>query len=249
LIKKKVQLYDYQFQAKKVNFEQKKPFWIFSDSSFSYSFELLTQKKDTLLLKDQQGQLLVFVDFEKKYPHQKRFAKSLKNRVFAGEEKHIFSLIESLQAPNVEQRLRQLKEQFGQGDYLLTETLFILMGINPKSKPFERDDLQAQRQLISNIFRIYRNTDIFQIELQKMDNFEIRLPIYKQKDSNAKAVTELDLSIKTGAKVSFVDTTDALEINIDGVKVGKGWFKVGIPPLRIKGNTGQIFGFSFSLTR
>ena len=172
-----------------------------------------------------------------------------KNKKQMPSEKDIYDLIYALTAPNVELRLSNLLEEFGEGDYVRTPTLFRLTGVSPSRKKGEFPDVMEQRKLIQEIKEIKRVGNQFVIQLAGNENFRTSLPIYNTENGKRELKTVLDLFISKDAVINIQSTYKGIKIDIDGVRVGKGWLKVGLPTFRIMGDYGSLLGFKFYLSR
>ncbi|TAE02812.1 MAG: hypothetical protein EAZ97_02210, partial [Bacteroidetes bacterium] len=167
-------IYNFQFQSESFNYKIKDS--VLSMKHFfdekRYIFHL--PNKDSLVLKDIfSDQILNLVSFEKKFKNRKRRKDFMdKNSHKIGEEKVIIDLLEALQAPTVEERVRNLISEFKEGDYISTETIFILMGISPIPYYIEREDVEKQRSIIRKIEKISKQGNNFAIFLSNEQDIE-----------------------------------------------------------------------------
>ncbi|TAE03964.1 MAG: hypothetical protein EAZ97_00780, partial [Bacteroidetes bacterium] len=109
---------------------------------------------------------------------------------------------------------------------------------------------EKQRSIIRKIEKISKQGNNFAIFLSNEQDIETELPIYQQRGLYSEPSSILDLEIHANAKATLtLLEKSGIKIDIDGVKVGKGWLKIGIPTMTITGNRGKLMGFSFSLVR
>jgi len=106
-----------------------------------------------------------------------------------------------------------------------------------------------RRILLKKIKKIERKGDQFRVELAHHQDIEASLPIYKKKGEQRILQTMLDVKIKSNAVINVHQTERNIRIDIDGVRIGKGWLKLGIPTLTINGSYGRLLGFRFYLAR
>lgn len=164
-------------------------------------------------------------------------------------EKNIYMLLPALTAPTVESRVRNLVRCFKNGDYITTEMLFFLTGIDPFPQVNEREDVPIQRNIVGSIHSIQKMENDFMIHFKNQEDIRTKFPIYENKSFNARKKVVLDLVIKSDAKAKIIPHKNGVRINIDGIKVGKGFLKVNIPTFTIQGNTGKLLGIRFSLVK
>ena len=165
-----------------------------------------------------------------------------------GHQQSVYSLIGALQASTVEARSTNVISLFGEGDYISTTTILQLIGLPNETVVGERDDFQKQRILAKKIKRVYRSGDKFVFELYNPEPFETRLPLYG-KDRSGEGRFELDLAVARHVYIQVTVLKDGLKVDVEGVKVGKGWFKLGVPSLKVKGDYGYLLGIKFYLAR
>ncbi len=164
-------------------------------------------------------------------------------------KKDIQDLLFALTGPSVELRLKNLLDEFEEGDYLQNPTFYYLTGTKPAKQPGELPELESHRKLISEINEIRRIGEEFQLKLERDENLRTSIPIYKNENGKRELQTVLDLFIRKDAIINLKPTVEGIKIDIDGVRVGKGWLKVGLPTLRISGDYGSLLGFRFKLSR
>ena len=162
-----------------------------------------------------------------------------------------WQLTEALNGETVQDRLDNVIGEFDTGDYVDTNTIFSLVGVSPKKTEGEKEGTDDQRNIISQIDKVEKTEDGFTVRTKSGKDVSEKLRIFKVDDEgNRKVAIELDLVIKDGAKVNIKSRKNGgTKIDIDGVKVGKGFLKVGIPTITIDKDKGSIFGISFDLTR
>ena len=256
--KNQVFIYDAQFLNTKGIYRFEKTDLYLFDSELANSnpqkFRIAFMNRDSLVLfaENSPEKPIIYVSSEQQFRSQKAFRKYL--RTWEGRnlgvEKTLFSLLEPLQAETVEMRLHNLAKAIEEGEYLATPTLFLLINLKPERQESERQDATQQRHLLSKIWRITKNKGIFRLELENQESIETTLPIYQSKDRNARPRTILDLRINPDATANITALPDGgLKIDIDGVRVGKGWLKIGLPPFILRGNKGEMMGFEFSVLR
>lgn len=254
--KNQVFSYDAQFQNTKYTYQfQKTDLYLFdSNQTQIQKLRLGFINHDSLVLfaENSPEKPIIYVSSEQQFRSQKAFRKYL--RTWEGRnlgvEKTLFSLLEPLQAETVEMRVNNLAKAIEEGEYLATPTLFLLMNLKPEMQEGERQDATEQRRLVSKIWRITKKNGVFRLELENQQAIETTLPIYQSRDRNARPKTILDLRINPDASAQISALPDGgLKIDIDGVRVGKGWFKIGIPPFVLRGNKGEMMGFEFSVLR
>jgi hypothetical protein len=164
-------------------------------------------------------------------------------------EKDIRDLLFALTGPSVELRLKNLLDEFNEGDYLKNPTFYYLTGVSPSQQIGEFPEAEDYRKLIAEISEIRRVGDFFQLQLRGKENLRTSVPIYKHESDKRELQTVLDLFIRKDAVINLKPTIEGIKIDIDGVRVGKGWLKVGLPTLRISGDYGSLLGFHFKLSR
>ena len=164
-------------------------------------------------------------------------------------EKNVNDLIYALTGPTVELRLRNLLDEFAEGDFVTTPTLYKLTGVSQYKKKKEYPEEASYRSLIQEISSIKRIGDKFQLRLRGGKNIRASLPINSREPGKGQRLTTLDLFIRRDASVMIEPTAKGIKLDIDGVRVGKGWLKVGLPTFRIKGDYGSLLGFRFYLAR
>ncbi len=250
--------YDAQFQNTKGIYQfQKTDLYLFDselNNTNPQKFKIAFMNRDSLVLfaENLPEKPIIYVSSEQQFRSQKAFRKYL--RTWEGRnlgvEKTLFSLLAPLQAETVEMRVKNLTEAIQEGEYLATPTLFLLMNLKPEIQEGERQDATEQRRLLSKIWRIRKNNRVFRLELENQEAIETTLPIYQSRDQNVRPRTVLDLRINPDASAQINVLPDGgLKIDIDGVKVGKGWLKIGLPPFILRGNKGEMMGFEFSVLR
>ncbi len=256
--KNRVIIYDAQFQSVKRTYQfQKNNLYLFDSeqtNTNSQKFSLAFINRDSLVLfaENSPEKPIIYVSSEQQFRSQRAFKKYLRTweGKSLGVEKTLFSLLEPLQAETVEMRVNNLAEAIQEGEYLTTPTLFLLMNLKPEKQEGERQDATEQRRLASKIWRITKKNAVFRLELENQEAIETTLPIYQSKDLYARPKTVLDLRIAPDASAQISALPDGgLKIDIDGVRVGKGWLKIGLPPFILRGNKGEIMGFEFSVLR
>lgn len=164
-------------------------------------------------------------------------------------KKDIADLMFALTGPSVELRLKNLLDEFSEGDYLQNPTFYYLTGVSPSKRTYELPESESYRKLISEIEEIRKLGEYFQLKLHKEENLRTSIPIYKNEGGQRELQTVLDLFIRKDAVINLKPTVDGIKIDIDGIRVGKGWLKVGLPTLKISGDYGSLLGFRFKLSR
>lgn len=205
-------------------------------------FGLTYQSPDSLVMIRQQlpsEKIMVLLPKERYLAH-------LKSGL--GHQKHIRALLGALQASTVQSRATNVVALFGEGDFADTRTILMLLGLPYEPTPNERDDYRQQRILAKKIKRIYRRGDRFIFELYNPEPFDTTIPIYG-KDQTGEGKFEIDLAVSQEVYLQVKVVDDALKIDVSGVKVGKGWFKIGVPTLKVKDDYGYLLGIKFYLGR
>lgn len=157
-------------------------------------------------------------------------------------------IVPALHAPTVELRLKNLLLVFNDGDYITASTIRGLMGIPPLGVIEETEEIAMQRYIIGQFERITRQGDDFFATLKNGD-INASLPIYTQENGQRILQTMLSLRIKKNAHASFQTDYKSIKMAVDGVKMGKGWFLLGMPPLQIEGDWGELLGIRFYIAR
>jgi len=183
-------------------------------------------------------------------PHRRLYYTSEDPTELDTTEKNIFMLLPALAGSTVEKRVRNIIEVFDNEDFVTTETLFFLAGITPDPRPNERNDVPKQREVLKSVRSIQKINDQFIVHFHNSENIRLRLPIYESPAFSAKQKALLDLLIKTDTKARIIPLKKGgVRIDIDGIKVGKGWFKVDIPTFVVENDMGKLLGIKFSLLR
>ncbi len=165
-------------------------------------------------------------------------------------EKNIFMLLPALYAPTVELRVRKIIELFDNEDFITNETVFFLAGVNPYPEPDERNDAPLQREVLANVKSIQKIENEFVVHFRNQENLRLKLPIYENQSRNARQKAVFDLLIKTNTKALIVPQKNgSVRIDIEGIKVGKGFLKMNIPTFTVEGDMGKVLGVKFSLLR
>lgn len=165
-------------------------------------------------------------------------------------EKNIFMLLPALYASTVENRVRKIIQLFENKEFVTTETVFFLAGINPTSHPNERNDIPLQRKVLAHVKSIQKIDNEFIVHFKNKENLRLKLPIYENQTRDAKQKAVFDLLIKTNTKARIIPQKNGgVRVDIDGIKVGKGFFKIDIPTFTVENDMGKVLGVKFSLLR
>ncbi|MGB0524868.1 MAG: hypothetical protein ACPGJS_17980 [Flammeovirgaceae bacterium] len=212
-----------------------------------FNYHILKLSKKQLILQHEEDASQVFrFKRKEKYP---RPPKKKKNAPHIPVEKDIYDLIYALTGPNVEVRLKNLLDEFQEGDYVTTKTLYHLTGVSAYKKRGELPDAASHRNVITKIQKIERIGDQFRATLANDEDIDAAIPIYKRKGEKREIQRVLDVHIEKNAVIRIQSDERHVKIDIDGVRIGKGWFKIGIPTLTISGDYGRLLGLRFYLAR
>ncbi|MEN7549118.1 hypothetical protein AAG747_14440 [Rapidithrix thailandica] len=165
-------------------------------------------------------------------------------------EVQISRMGKALQGATVEARLNALSQLFGEGDFLVPYSVFLLTGVSPFAKPEEPQDVAIQRSVIGKLARIYKSGEGFVIRFQKPHEVvTVLLPIFRKNGNKREVQGSLDLEIENFSKIELFPSDKGVKVKFEGIKVGKGWLKLPLPSLVIKGDWGHLMGFKFYLAR
>lgn len=212
---------------------------------FNYTIVKFT-KKQLVIQSDEDANRVLSFRLKEKLPKP---PKKKKNEAHIPIEKDIYDLIYALTGPTVEVRLKNLLDEFEEGDFVTTRTLYYLTGVTPEPRAGEWPDAAEHRQVIGKIKKIERVGQQFRALLENEEDIEASIPIYKQTEKGRELQRMLDIKIKKDAVINIDTDERHVRIDIDGIRVGKGWFKVGIPTLTISGDYGRLLGLKFYLAR
>ncbi len=228
-----------------------------------------SQLRDTLRIQDSEGnnslykvqfpnhRLLCISPLKGKaaWPCLQRGKKVARKEQFAnpnqyeGREKLWQDIVPALRANTVEQRLKNLLLLFKEDDYIITPTIERLTVLPPESTEVkDMQALEAQQNIIAQIAKITRKGSHFIMTLKNGD-FEAPIPIYEQENGQRQLKGLFRVSLKNGAYAKIMGNALAVNVDIEGVKLGKGWLMIGIPSLQINGDWGNMLGFRFYLSR
>jgi hypothetical protein len=211
-----------------------------------YNYRLTKLSKKKMVWQSVENSKVLY-SFKKKSKHPLEYEKT--NAKSLSMKKDIQDLLFALTGPSVELRLKNLLDEFDEGDYLKNPTFYYLTGVSPSKRFDELPEAESHRKLISEIEEIRRVEDYFQLKLEGQENLRTSIPIYKYENGERELQTVLDLFIRKDAVINLKPTVEGIKIDIDGVRVGKGWLKIGLPTLRISGNYGSLLGFRCKLSR
>lgn len=134
----------------------------------------------------------------------------------------------------VQQKVENVDKSIKKGDDIKGTTLLGVLGFPAKLT-------QADTKLISQIDKIEKTGD---------GTYTIKLKDGQDKVSGSFAVPSgkgqlsLDVTIKNGATINLSQDKGTTTIDIEGVKVGKGFLKVGIPDIHITNDKVKALGIS-----
>jgi len=214
-----------------------------------YHYRVLRSSQRKMVWQSEENESLVF-SFRKSAEYKGFASKQGRHKAYKPTEKDIYDLIYALTGPDVEMRLGNLLEEFADGDYVTTPTLYHLTGVSMSERVGEYPEEVEYRKLIARIRSIRRVGNDFELSLLENENIRASLPIHGNEEGDRRVkTTTLDLFISKNAKVMIMKTSKGVKIDIDGVRVGKGWLKIGLPTFRISGDYGYLLGFRFYLAR
>ncbi|WP_020527294.1 hypothetical protein [Flexithrix dorotheae] len=164
-------------------------------------------------------------------------------------EKTVVDFLSALSGKTVEDRIKNLMLVFMDGDYLTQNSLFYLAGINPVPEENERSDVATQRAILKKIERIEKEGDHFNIVLTESTNIEETLPIFERKNGELEKKMDLDIVVAEDARLYISPVKNGVKVDLDKVKVGKGFFMFSFPTLIIKDDDGYMLGLKFFVAR
>jgi hypothetical protein len=166
-----------------------------------------------------------------------------------GKELQWEQLLPALQSPTVELRLKNLLLAFGEGDYIAQATVARLVGLPPRGALPEHPDVALQRHFVEQLARITRRGNRFVATLREAGPVQGSLPIYERQGSGRHLRGTLELQVHPQASALVHTDFQGATVRLDGVKIGAGALLLGLPPLRIEGDWGSLFGWRFYLSR
>ncbi len=163
-------------------------------------------------------------------------------------EKTSGDLEKAQEGKTVQDRLKNVNNSLEKGDYVKGETVKELANIPATKEEGEKKGMDSQRQLVNQIDKIEKTENGYVIKLKDgQESIKGSVPIVG-KDGEVKM--NLDLKIENGATVNMSQNKDgSTSVDFSGIKAGKGFVKVGLPTVKIKGDEGTVMGITFPLNK
>ncbi|MBL7105157.1 MAG: RHS repeat-associated core domain-containing protein, partial [Bacteroidales bacterium] len=167
------------------------------------------------------------------------------------EEKKKEELEHAAKGNTIQEQTENMVEIFEEGDYVSGETFAEVAGISGKQEGEESELTDEQREAIESIDKVEKTEEGFQVQLKegtKEANFEVPIMSLNKETGKYETKMSLDLTVKNNATISMRKTKDGgLKVSFSGVKVGKGWAKIGMPSVTLKDNSLKILGINVNL--
>jgi RHS repeat-associated protein len=152
----------------------------------------------------------------------------------------------------VQESTENVVEVFEEGDYVSGETFADYAGISGEGGKGEETEISdEQKEAINSIDKVEKTDEGFQVKLKEgVDDVEVQVPVMSLNEETGKYETAmtLDLKVENNATISVEKSKDGgLKLGFDGVKVGKGFAKIGMPSVTLKDNSAKIMGVTIQL--
>jgi len=163
-------------------------------------------------------------------------------------EKSAQDLKKAQEGKTVQDRVKNVDGSLKKGDYIKSGTVKELANIPANKTKGEKEGTDLQRKLVDQIDKIEKTDKGYVIKLKDgAESIKGSVPLVG-KDGEVKM--NLDLKIENNATVNLTNNEDgSTSVDFSGIKAGKGFVKVGLPTVTIKGDEGTIMGFTVPLTK
>ncbi|MEA3495534.1 MAG: RHS repeat-associated core domain-containing protein, partial [Bacteroidota bacterium] len=153
--------------------------------------------------------------------------------------------------------LKSVFSLFNKGDYIKNDVLKELIVPSPTTDKGKEEEFEGYKKIrkafdpikkLKNVEKKSNGDSKFQIEMKNGKTAYLSVPIVNETDEGSEIAMTIDLKIENNASVSVSTTSDGwMKINFNGISVGKGILRVGMPNVYIKGDVAKILGIKVNM--